>query len=431
MLENNFTNDGGVLQIGGVSTLDLRKKYQTPLYIFDQKLLKDTVRTFLNDFKSDLFETEIAYASKAFSNLYVLGLLNDFGISFDCVSKEEIYLALKAGVSSKKIHFHGNNKTKDEIEFAIKEDIGQIIIDSEDEYYLLDEILKDFDKKIDCLVRINPDVRTDTHKFIQTSNADSKFGLNIRDAKTKDIIKKIIENDNMNLLGFHAHIGSQVKKLDFFKKEAEILLAFTKDMEDEFSYNFSHINLGGGFGTREKLSDEDFDLGKFLKDYTKIIENIVKKLNLSIKSVCIEPGRSLISKAGSILYTVGSKKKTLEGYPLIFVDGGMSDNIRPSLYGAEYSAIAANRLDDNDKSFYRIGGKLCESGDILIEKAKLPNLKRDDLLLIPFAGAYSYAMSSNYNKLRKASVVFVEDGKDYLAVRRQSLEDLISRDLKY
>ena len=312
MLENNFANDGGVLKIGGVSTLDLREKYQTPLYIFDQKLLKDTVSTFVENFKSDLFETEIAYASKAFSNLYVLGLLNEFGISFDCVSKEEIFIALKAGVNPKKIHFHGNNKTKEELEYAIENNIGQIIIDSEDEYYLLDEILKDFDKKIDCLVRINPDVKTDTHKFIQTSNADSKFGLNIRDLKTKEIIKKIIKNKNMNLLGFHAHIGSQVKKLDFFKKEAQILLSFTKDLEYEFYYSFSHINLGGGFGTKEKLSDEDIDLEKFLKDYTKIIEDIIKKLSLSIKNVCIEPERSLISRSGSILYTVGHKKKLLK-----------------------------------------------------------------------------------------------------------------------
>lgn len=226
------------------------------------------------------------------------------------------------------------------MEYAIENNIGQIIIDSEDEYYLLDEILKDFDKKIDCLVRINPDVKTDTHKFIQTSNADSKFGLNIRGLKTKEIIKKIIKNKNMNLLGFHAHIGSQVKKLDFFKKEAQILLSFTKDLEYEFSYSFSYINLGGGFGKKEKLFDEDIDLEKFLKDYTKIIEDIIKKLSLSIKNVCIEPGKSLISRSGSIFYTVGYKKKTLEGYPFIFVDGGMSDNIRPSLYGAEYSAIA-------------------------------------------------------------------------------------------
>lgn len=198
------------------------------------------------------------------------------------------------------------------MEYAIENNIGQIIIDSEDEYYLLDEILKDFDKKIDCLVRINPDVKTDTHKFIQTSNADSKFGLNIRDLKTKEIIKKIIKNKNMNLLGFHAHIGSQVKKLDFFKKEAQILLSFTKDLEYEFYYSFSHINLGGGFGTKEKLSDEDIDLEKFLKDYTKIIEDIIKKLSLSIKNVCIEPERSLISRSGSILYTVGHKKKLLK-----------------------------------------------------------------------------------------------------------------------
>lgn len=431
MLENNFENKNGILHIGGVSVEKLKDKYQTPLYIFDQKYLKDTVKSFVDNFKSEKFDTEVIYATKAFSNLYVLSLLNQYKILFDCVSKEEIFVTLKAGVDPSRIHFHGNNKTKDEIEYAISENIGLIIIDSIDEYILLDSILKEKNKKIDVLIRINPDVKTDTHKFIQTSNADSKFGLNIRDKETKNLILKSLKNKNMNILGFHSHIGSQVKNLDFFKEEAKILIKYTKEIEDETSYKFSHINLGGGFGTKEKLEDEDFDIGKFLCDYIKIIEDLLGYYKLEIKNIGIEPGRSLISKSGSMLYTLGSTKKTLEGFPLVFVDGGMSDNIRPSLYGAKYSAILANRLDDNKDMTYRIGGKLCESGDILIDEVKLPKVKRDDLLLIPYSGAYTYSMASNYNKQRMAAVVFVEDGLDYQAVRRESLDDLISRDEIY
>lgn len=271
-----------------------------------------------------------------------MGLLNEYKISFDCVSNEEIFVALEAGIKSKNIHFHENNKTKEELIYAIDKNISLIIIDSEDEYFLLKEILQEKNKKIDCLIRINPDVKTETHKYIQTSNADSKFGLNIRDENTEKIIGKIIEDENINLLGFHAHIGSQVKNLEFFKEEAKIMTAFTKNIQEKFKVNFSHLNLGGGFGCKENFDDQDLDLENFLKDLIIFMENLFEKNKLEVKNLSIEPGRSLILKAGSILYRVGSQKKTLEGYPLIFVDGGMTDNIRPSLYGAKYSAIIAN-----------------------------------------------------------------------------------------
>lgn len=215
--------------------------------------------------------------------------------------------------------------------YAIDENISLIIIDSEDEYFLLKEILQENNKKIDCLIRINPDVKTETHKFIQTSNADSKFGLNIRDENTEKIIGKIIEDENINLLGFHAHIGSYVKNLDFFKEEAKIMADFTKNIQEKFKVKFSHLNLEGGFGTKENIEDQDLDLESFLKDLIVFMEDLFEKNRLSIKNLSIEPGRSLISKAGSILYRIGSQKKTLKGYPLIFVDGEMTDNIRPSL----------------------------------------------------------------------------------------------------
>lgn len=249
--------------------------------------------------------------------------------------------------------------------------------------------------------------------------------------KILKIVGKIIEDENINLLGFHAHIGSQVKNLDFFKEEAKILTAFTKNIQEKFKVNFSHLNLGGGFVCKENFDDQGLDLENFLKDLIIFMEDLFEKNKLEVKNISIEPERFLISKAGSILYRVGSQKKTLESYPLIFVDGGMTDNIRPSLYGAKYSAIIANKHDCEKNQTYRVGGKLCESGDILIEKVKLPNADRDDLLLVPYAGAYTFSMSSNYNKLSQPAVVFVEDGKDYCAVKRQCLEDLIQRDLKY
>ena len=430
MLRKNMEWIGDILHIGGVSVNKLKEKYNTPLYIYDQKLFENTAKVFMDKFKSDKFETEIVYASKAFSNLYVLGLVRSLGLDLDVVSGGELFLALKAGINPEKIHFHGNNKLEEEIIMAIENDIGLIIIDNMAEFHLLSRLLGKYKKNMRVLLRINPDIVTGTHKFIQTSNADSKFGLNIRDEELTSYIKEIIEDPNVELEGFHAHIGSQVTKGEFFIEESNILLDFTKKMSDDLGYEFTNINFGGGFGVIQKEEDPSLDLEEFLPEFIKHIEEKIGELGLPIKRVGIEPGRSLINQAGSTLYTVASVKETLEGLPLVFVDGGMSDNIRPSLYGAKYDALIANRKESSKKS-YRVAGKLCESGDILIDEVELGNPEKDDLLLIPSTGAYTYAMQSHYNKMLNPAVVFVKDGKDYLAVRRESYEDLLINNLEY
>ena len=431
MLEKNYEYIDNILHIGGVSTLKLLEEYGTPLYVYDQKLIKDTAACFLKNFKSDSFKTEVIYASKALSNLYILGLLAKEGTFVDAVSMGEIFLALKAGFKPEKIHFHGNNKTKEELAYAIDNNIGLIIIDNYDEFKLIEELLLGSGKKIDCLLRINPDVKTSTHKYIQTSNADSKFGINIRDEKLNDIIKEMANSKAIKLLGFHAHIGSQVNELGFFKEEADILLRFTKQMEEDLAYKFKAINFGGGFGVRQNTSDPSYDLEAFLKEFIGYIEKSIKDYDLSIETLGIEPGRSMVNQAGTTLYRVGSIKHTLEGLPLVFVDGGMSDNIRPSLYGAKYDSLIANRAKGEAYQTYRVAGKLCESGDILIDEARLNDPQKGDILAIENTGAYSLAMSSSYNKQLKPAVVFVEDGKANLAVKRESLEDLIVNDLEY
>lgn len=431
MLRKNNENINGMLHIGGVSVGSLIEKYRTPLYIYDEKLIKNTARAFKDNFKSDIFDAEISYASKAGSNLYLLGLLKNEDLYLDTVSMGEIYIGIKAGFNPKKIHLHGNNKTRDELVFAIEKNIGTIIIDSYEEFIFLENILREKNSQMDCLLRVNPDVKTSTHKYIQTSNADSKFGINIRDENIGNYIKEMAESSFVNLLGFHAHIGSQVMDLGFFEEEAKILFEFTKKIQEEINTTFSHINLGGGFGVRQNKGDKNFDLEKFLSEFAKIIEEQIRTYGLKITNVGIEPGRSLVNQAGTTIYSVGSIKHTLEGLPLVFIDGGMSDNIRPSLYEAKYDGILANRLNDEDKYEFRIGGKLCESGDILIEETSLPYPKRGDILAIENTGAYSLAMSSNYNKIQRPAVVFVEDGNDYLAVKRESLEDLIKNDCEY
>lgn len=431
MLEKNYRINNGVLSIGEVSVEELKEKYNTPLYIYDQKLFKETAQIFLKNFKSNKFKSEIVYASKAFSNLYIIGLVKSLGLDLDVVSSGELYTALKAGFSPEKIHFHGNNKLVEELDMAIKNDVGSIIIDNISEYKRISEISKKYKKKSSVLLRVNPEVHADTHKFIQTSNADSKFGMHVLRSDTNELIKMLIEDDNIEFEGIHAHIGSQVTNGEFFYEEADILMDYMKKIQNEFSYEFTKINFGGGFGVEQKKGDKYLDLSNFLRDFSSYIEEKIEKLNLSIDSVGIEPGRSMINQSGNMLYTVGTVKETLEGYPFLFIDGGMSDNIRPSLYDAEYDVYIANKMDKDLEKNYRVGGKLCESGDILVKETKAPEVSEGDLLLIPSSGAYTFSMHSRYNKLPRPAVVFVENGKDYLAVKRESLDDLLINEIEY
>lgn len=431
MPEKNFEVKDGLLYIGGVSVKKLKEKYKTPLYIYDQKLLKDTVKLFIDKFKSEMFETEIVYASKSFSNLYVLGLMNSLKTHLDVVSIGELYSAIKAGFNTKNIHFHGNNKLYEELEYAIKNNVGSIIIDNPSEYERISEISKKENKKVNVLLRINPQINTDTHKYIQTSNADSKFGMHVLLDETNILIKKLIEDENINFEGFHAHIGSQVSKGEFYFEEADILLNYLKSVEEKYNYKFTKVNFGGGFGVEQKKNDKYLNLETFLTDFIKYIENKIKELNLNIKSVAIEPGRSISNQSGNMLYTVGYVKETLEGLPIIFVDGGMSDNIRPALYDAKYDAFLANKMNEENTEHFRVAGKLCESGDILIKDTKLPKVKINDLLLIPSTGSYTFSMHSRYNRIQRPAVVFVEDSKDYLAVKRESLDDILINDNYY
>lgn len=431
MLEKNFTVEAGRLEIGGVDLSYLKEKYGTPLYIFDQALFKETASTFKKNFKSDLFKSHIVYASKAFSNLYIMGLCKKLGLKVDCVSEGEIYTALKAGIAPSDIYFHGNNKTEEEIDFAIKNGVETFVIDNPKEFERLSETCKKYGRSVKALLRINPDVRPETHKFIQTSNPDSKFGMGMEAEDTKELIGALISDSNIDFQGFHAHIGSQVSQGGFFFEEADIMLSYLKKIQDEFSYKLKSLDLGGGFGVEQKKGDSYLDLPSFLKDYRDFIEGKISEYGLELETIALEPGRSLINQAGNILYTVGNVKKTQEGLPLVFVDGGMSDNIRPSLYEADYDAILANKMDEAAKVSYRVGGKLCESGDILIKRVDLPEAGPGDLLLVPSAGAYTFAMFSTYNKLARPGVVFVEDGKDYLAVKRDSLDDLVRNEVAY
>ena len=272
------------------------------------------------------------------------------------------------------------------------------------------------------LLRVNPGIVADTHKYIQTTTEDSKFGMSIVDPETFLLLQDMSSDPWLELEGIHCHIGSQVLNKDFFFQEASIMFSFTRKLLDDYSIKLREVNLGGGFGVYYTEADQPFNYAEFLAEYIVEIEQIIAELNLAIEIVSIEPGRSLINSSGSTLYTVGAVKQSYHGKPFIFVDGGMTDNPRPALYQAEYEACLANRMQEEPTDNYRIAGKCCESGDILIEDVALPQAEPGDLLLIPGTGAYNYAMSSNYNRIPRPAVVFVENGQSRLAVKKKLIQ---------
>lgn len=423
--------DGNNVSIGSVSLERLKQDFGTSLYVVDEQDFIDRAKVFKDNFKSSKFETRILYASKAFTNLYMAGLVDSLGLYTDVVSGGEIYISLKAGEKAKNLYFHGNNKLRSELEQAVDADLGTIVIDNESEYELLDKILKEKNKVQACLLRINPSIDAHTHKYIQTGGDDSKFGMSVHLEQTKELIKKISKNQNFDFRGFHCHIGSQIHDEKFFFFEVEVMLKYAKDIENNLNIKIREMNFGGGFGVYYTSEDKPFDLETFLQRYAEKIEEKLLNLDMNLETVSIEPGRSLINQSITMLYEVGVIKTTSTGLNYIFVDGGMTDNIRPALYGAKYEAFIANKISEEPTTKYTIAGKCCESGDILVKDVMLPKASAGDLLMIPNAGAYTYAMASNYNKLSKPAVVFVKNAKAKLAVRRQSFEDLVSNDEVY
>lgn len=422
--------DQNRLRIGKVDLSRLKEEYGTPLYIYDEEGLTDNIKVFKENFKSEKFETRIIYASKAFSSIYILRLMDDLGLYVDVVSGGEIHTALQAGIDSQKLYFHGNNKTDSEIIMAMEEDIGTLIIDNKHDLNLIDKYGQAYDKKIRVLLRVNPGIEAQTHKYIQTSTDDSKFGMSTKDTRTMDLIKDISQSPYADLAGIHCHIGSQVFDKEFFFEEADLILNFVSQIQEDFNIHIEEVNLGGGFGSYYTDQDPDMDIGRFLQAYIRQIEKSLDKYGLSIGIISIEPGRSLVNNFGHTLYTVGSVKETLAGHPLVLVDGGMSDNPRYALYGAKYKAVLPMKMDQEVQGTYRIGGKLCESGDILIDQVDLAQPEPGDLILVPYTGAYNYSMASNYNMMQKPAVVFVKQGNTRLAIKRETFEDLIRNHIK-
>jgi len=405
---------------------NLKEKYKTPLYIYDENKIINNINMFKNNFKHEKINTKIIYASKAFLTKYMAKIIKEEELYLDCVSSGELYTAISAGFDPSKIFLHGNNKTKEELKEAFNYKVGTIVLDNLYEASMLLNI-KDKGYKPNVMLRVNLSFQVDTHKYIKTSYEDSKFGVLIND-ETINVIKELSNDNTINFIGLHSHIGSQITDTNYFINHTKEMMKLYKMLKDKYNVNLKALNLGGGFGIKYLETDPFIDYSKLLNNMINTCYNLNKEYNLNIEDVMIEPGRSIVGNAGYTLYTINQIKKT-PNTNYLFVDGSMNDNLRVALYEAKYDALIVDKENEPKKVNYKVAGKACESGDILIENIKLPKANINDLLLVINTGAYHYSMASNYNRLLIPAVVFIKDNKDKLVVRRQTLKDLIKYDM--
>lgn len=429
---NTLKIEGNNLVIGGVTAKDLALKFGTPLFVFDKSHIVDMCSTYKNAIAKYYGCGLALYASKAYSAKGIYRIIKQCGLGCDVVSAGELYTAIKSGFDTEKIFFHGNNKTLAELQFAIENNIGYIVIDSLSEATDIDKICFAQGKKQKVLIRVNPGVEAHTHHYIQTAKTDSKFGFAFSNGDADYAVNYISKLNNLDLCGLHCHIGSQIFEQKSFILAAEKMVDYYARMKKEYGIEFNLINLGGGFGIHYNSADpymtfEDYD--RFVKVISETLNSKITEYGLKKPYLIIEPGRSIVGEAGVTLYTVGRIKQIKDIKNYLAVDGGMFENPRFALYQAVYEAIAADRANESKTQEYTIAGKCCESGDIIAENIKLPKMNEGDLIAVLSTGAYNYSMASNYNRNLIPPTVIVENSKAEYLVKPQSFDDLLRNDV--
>ena len=425
-------NNNGVLEIGGVSATKLAKDFGTPLYVMDQAYIENMCKVYKETLKKEYGDGLICYASKAFSCKEIYRIVNNAGIGADTVSGGEIFTAKSVDFPMEKVCFHGNNKTKAELEFAVNSGVGYIVLDAYSEADELDLICKKLNKTQKVLIRVNPGVEAHTHHYIQTAKVDSKFGFSIDSGEALEIVKFVSKKSNIELCGLHCHIGSQIFESKSFALAVDKMTGFYKTIKAELGLEFDVLNMGGGFGIYYAEDDAKKTCAEYA-DYIKIIAKELK-YNVIVKGIkkpflILEPGRSIVGEAGVTLYTAGRIKDIQGIKKYVAIDGGMFDNPRFALYQVKYTVVAAEKLSEQPIEKYSIAGKCCESGDIIAEDCMLPEINEGDLLAVLSTGAYNYSMSSNYNRNLIPPVIMVKDGEARYAVKPQTYEDLLRNDV--
>lgn len=421
-----YTTNQSVCMIEGVSVRELQATYGTPLYIMSEPELERRLGLIRNAFLDKYPNTYALYASKAMSIAAVYDKVMAAGLSIDVVSRGEMFVALHAGVPADRIHVHGSNKTVQDITFALENGITHFTIDNMREISLLSGLATAQGVDVDVLLRIVPQVVGGAHEAIQTGGVDTKFGFPTHDDTYLDAVRATLQAERLNLTGIHCHVGSQIQEPTLFINTVKTMVNFIETIRQETGYTADVLNIGGGFGVAYLESDDPLDFADTMTQVMDTLVAEVERFGLPLPKIGIEPGRWLVANAGATLYEVGTVKEVSGVRTYVSVDGGMTDNIRPALYDAEYDVIAATRMDEAKTLEAKIVGACCESGDIISNRSLIPPVEAGDLLLVKATGAYNFSMASNYNQMLRPAVVFVKDGTHRLVVRRQTLEDLVA-----
>jgi diaminopimelate decarboxylase len=431
IVHSNVTiGENGHLYFAGADTTLLAEKYGTPVFLLDDARVRTRVREYKEAMARNFGEASMPlFASKALSFKEIYRIMAQEGIGTDIVSSGELFTAVCAGFPMERAFFHGNNKTDFDIEYAIEHRIGYFIVDSMEELDRIDEYAGKARIRQKILLRLTPGIDPHTHQKISTGGVDSKFGSAIETGLAKKMTKAALSRLNVELCGFHCHIGSQIFEIDPYIDAADIMLGFIADMKEAYGFTAKILNLGGGFGVRYVEGDPEINISANIDAIGAHVRALCEEKNLSLPTVYMEPGRSIVADAGMTLYTVGSVKE-IDGFKnYVSIDGGMTDNPRYTLYQSAYTIRLANRADENADFLCTVGGRCCESGDLIQENVLIPKPKRGDVLAVLVTGAYNYSMASNYNRVTKPPVVVLRDGEEILAVRRERFEDLVACDI--
>ncbi|MFH1709578.1 MAG: diaminopimelate decarboxylase [bacterium] len=421
-------NQKGHLEIGGCDAVDLAKKFGTPLYVLDEKDVRENCRAYKKLFKSKYPNSDVIYASKALSAIGLLKIISDEELGVDVSSGGELYAAIEAGVSPKKIYFHGNNKSEREIEEGLFASVGKFVIDNLEELKVLDELTVKTGRKTQALIRVNPGVEAHTHEAVKTGQTDSKFGM--AKSGVLEAVKSMSAMRHVRYAGLHAHIGSQIFDAEGYLAEIDVLAELAAQIHEKLKIETKELNIGGGVGIAYVDPDDPMKLESFASAVIKKLKEKIASLKLPIPRLAIEPGRSIVGRAGVTLYTIGHVKDIPGVRKYVVVDGGMSDNPRPMLYGAKYEFAAADNMNAKKSEKVTIAGRFCESGDVMAKDVELPNPERGGLVAVFCTGAYNHSMSSNYNRVPRPAMVIVKDGRAKLIVKRETYEDIARNDIK-
>lgn len=431
MICDNITVKDGVLHFAGQNTAALAAQYGTPLYLMDENKIREKCRIYKAAFEKHFGTgSRPLYASKACCFKRMYEIMREEGMGIDVVSSGEIYTALKAGYDISQAYFHSNNKTDEDIRYAIENGIGYFVADNAEEVLAVENeaAKKGIVQKL--LLRLTPGIDPHTYEAVATGQVDSKFGSAIETGQAEEIVSFALKQPHINLVGFHCHVGSQVFGEDVFERAVVVMLEFIAKMRDKLGYTAPVLDLGGGYGVRYVESDPYLDIDTKIGEVAAIAKKTCERLHLELPEIHMEPGRSIVADAGMTLYTVGTVKQ-IPGYKnYVSIDGGMTDNPRFALYGSEYTCLAANKMEETCDFCCSVVGRCCESGDIIQENVMMPStMKRGDIVAVCTTGAYNYSMASNYNRLGRPPVIMLKDGESYVAVRRESFEDLCRNDM--